>query len=146
MRTVLLVCLLAVGCGKAAPTSSPDGAPKGDATPAGDPHAELRKNPQDHRKYVARLKDDVPITMDRFKANQYEAESYTPHADPSMFKEVVVKLSPVALRDDITGRTEVYTRARLTLNDPKPGKLNPKTGFPTSIPEPYGWASVEMLP
>lgn len=105
-----------------------------------------KKGARDLTEYIAQLKLDTPIQIADFKAKKLKAVEYEANEKyPDLFRFVVIDVPRVYLKDDVTGKGQWHTRARLTLNNPKPAKLNSKGGI-ASIPEPFEWAKVEMIP
>ncbi len=117
--------------------------PKSPTTP--DPDAELKRNAQDLKEYVDKLKRAVPYDMKKFTDAGYKAESYKKDPKREWFTEVVLKVDPVYLTDNITGETKKYTRARMVRNNPPPTTFNSRGGV-TSVPVPFEWESITMLP
>ena len=106
----------------------------------GDNDEELKKSAKDMAKYTAELKENVPIGPQEFIKAGFKADSYVKNDKyDNLFKEVVVRIDPVYLTDQITGLTARYSRARLILNNPRPYG-------PGRIAEPFAWRTIEMLP
>ena len=137
MRNVCFAVLLTAfvtACGKSPPT---DGASSGGGNGAA---------AQDYETYTKALKEKVTFDVKQFTASGMKAESYVKDTQSeSMFKELTIKVDPVVLTDKITGKSALYTCAKLTRNNPQPALMNQSGGF-ASYPEPYDWAKVEMLP
>lgn len=156
MRAAMLAaCLVAAGgCGKSGPTGDWSGAKpapkqerKGENGGDEAKHADdlLREKAEDYAAYTGSLKSTVPLSVDEFTAKGFKADHYTKEDSTGMFKDVTLVIKPVYLSDKVTGKTERYAKAKLTRNNPAPAKLN-KYGGIASIPEPYAWAKVEMIP
>lgn len=133
-----------IGCGSSTSTKPVDGESKSDAKNAVPTDNEPpKKGARDMKEYTNQLKHSTPYQIAEFKktlkATEYEADQRY----PEFFRFVVIEVPRVYLKDDVTGKGQWYTRARLTLNNPAPAKLNSKGGI-TSVPEPFGWAKVEM--
>jgi hypothetical protein len=120
MRAILFVLLAGVlfGCGRATQPTGPV---------------------ESMEAYTKELKARVPLDPDEFKRKGLTAESYVKDDAYPLFREVTLRVEPVCLRDDLTGKTATYTRARLIRNDPRPGDKR-------HAPEPFEWARVEMFP
>ncbi|NCW80335.1 MAG: hypothetical protein EBV68_00475 [Betaproteobacteria bacterium] len=96
--------------------------------------------PGDYQKYVAELKRTVPIVIKDFatktpahvRVEDYQADTRY----DGLVTAVELKLTPVWLKDSVTGKTVRYTRAFLVRNNPAPSRY----------PEPFAWVGVKLLP
>jgi len=107
----------------------------------------------DVQDYTAKLKQKVPCEPSKFAAAGMKAVHYVPHEHYSdLFEQVTVTIEPVKLLDRVTGKTERYTKARLTLCqlDPPTARTGDLRGYAnrayTSAANPPSWVIVEMLP
>ena len=104
--------------------------------------------------YTAQLRAQVPVEIAEFEASGLRADQYAPHEHhPNLFRSLTIKVEPVKLTDKLTGRTERYTRARLTLchlDPPGPPRVGDLRSYHSraiaSAATPIEWANVEMLP
>lgn len=110
-----------------------------------DPDAELKRNAKDLKEYTDWLKSTVPYDMKKFTDAGFKAESYKKDPKREWFTEVVLKVEPVYLTDKITGETKKYTKAKMVRNNPAPASVNSRGGI-TSVPVPFAWESITMLP
>lgn len=105
---------------------------------------------RDVDEYTAELKGKVPIDAEGVKRSGYKADSYTlDENNPAFFVELVVRVEPVRLRDAVTGKTQVYTRARLSRDgSPPPGVMSLQEAQRRAQTAALNarWLRVEMLP
>lgn len=104
---------------------------------------------RDRGRYAAGLMRDVPVSVAEFRRRGRVALDYAARADyPDTFDWVEVGVPRVYLTDAVTRRGGWYTRARLTLKEPRPLRFGngPRGPDVLSYGEPFAWARVEMLP
>src|SRR5437588_120832 len=78
--------------------------------------------------YTAQLKAKVPCDLKRFADAGMKAEHYTAHEHyPDLFQQLTIRVESVTSTDRLTGKSERYTRARLTLGPLDPPE-SPRVG------------------
>lgn len=118
--------------------SKPEPTPKEETKATPDPDEALKAKAEDMGEYIAGLKNGVPFDIKKFTAKGFKAESYEKDTRREWFMSVVLVVKPVYLTDKITGVTARYTRAEMTRNDP--------VARPNTVPTPFEWVKIKMLP
>jgi hypothetical protein len=70
---------------------------------------------KDMQSYIRELKPKIPVQIEQFKSIGLKADSYEPsNKFPDLFGTVTVKVDRVYLEDKVTGKSGLYSRAKLT--------------------------------